>query len=123
MAVLAPGVAVQPPTLFVSKAAVAGPRHGNLTWGAAQAGVAGGVADALAAGVIAEERVGGLVLIAAVWVDPGADDEQAVYENNRLATSTALANGAAGRPGTDEVLAHRAHPYIPFFSGAGAHSQ
>lgn len=118
MAVLAPGVAVQPPTLFVTKAAIENDRHGNLTWGAAQAGVAGGVADAVAAGHVAADALGELVLIAAVWVNPGAEDEQAVYENNRLATATALANGAAGRPGLDEVMKHRTAPSNPFFSSA-----
>lgn len=117
MAVLAPGVAVQPPTLFVTKAAIENEEHGNLTWGAAQAGVTGGVADAVAAGHVGTEAVGDLVLIAAVWVNPGADDEQAVYRNNRLATATALANGAAGLPGLDEVMKHRAAPANPFFSG------
>lgn len=123
MAVLAPGVAVQPPTLFVTKAAIAGDLHGELTWGAAQAGVAGGVADAVAAGVIADADVTGLCLIAAVWVNPEADDEQAVYRNNRLATATALANGAAGMPGLDEVMKHRAAPANPFFSGVEADAQ
>ena len=123
MAVLAPGVAVQPPTLFVTKAAITGDQHGELTWGAAQAGVAGGVADAVAAGVINETDFAYLCLIAAVWVNPGADDEQAVYRNNRLATATALANGVAGRPGFDEVMKHRTTPTNPFFSGVKANAQ
>jgi 5,6,7,8-tetrahydromethanopterin hydro-lyase len=119
MAVLAPGVAVKPLTLFVNKAAITGDRHGRLTWGAAQAGVAGGVADAVADGVIAADIVDALVLIAAVWVNPAAEDEQLVYANNRLATRTALGNAAAGRPGVDEVLALRDRPTNPFFAGVG----
>ena len=50
VAVLQPGLAVQPPTLFVNKAAIEPGRHADLTWGAAQAGVAAGVADAVAEG-------------------------------------------------------------------------
>lgn len=117
IAVLAPGVAVKPPTLFVVKAAIVDDRHGNLTWGAAQAGLAGGVADAVADGIVPAHAVDELVLIAPVWVNPGADDEQLVYANNRLATRTALANGAAGRPGLDEISEHRDRPTNPFFSG------
>ncbi len=45
VAVLEPGIPVKPLTLFVNKAAITGDVHGTLTWGAAQAGVAGGVAD------------------------------------------------------------------------------
>src|SRR5262245_59620121 len=47
IAVLAPGIPVKPLTLFVTKAAAASEQHANITWGAAQAGVAGGVADAV----------------------------------------------------------------------------
>ena len=45
VAVIQPGVLVQPPTLFVNKAAIAGERHAEMTWGAAQAGVAAGVIE------------------------------------------------------------------------------
>ena len=48
VAVLRPGLPVQPFTLFVNKAAIADDEHGRLTWGAAQAGVAKGVAYAVA---------------------------------------------------------------------------
>ena len=40
--ILRPNLPVKPLTLFVNKAAMADERHGDLTWGAAQAGVAGG---------------------------------------------------------------------------------
>ena len=115
VAIVQPGLAVLPMTLFVNKAAIGAGRHGDLTWGAAQAGVAGGVADAVAEGVIGRAAVGDLVLIAAVWVNPAATDEEAVYANNRAATLTALRNGAAGRPDLDEVLAARDEPRNPFF--------
>jgi 5,6,7,8-tetrahydromethanopterin hydro-lyase len=113
--VLRPSLPVKPLTLFVNKAAIDGGPHAELTWGAAQAGVAGGVADAVAEGVIAAERVDDLALIAAVWVNPKARDAAAVYRNNREATRSALAAGRDRRPGIDEVLAARAHPFNPFF--------
>src|SRR5215467_7417471 len=110
-----PGVAVVPPTLFVNKAAIEGERHGTLTWGAAQAGVARGVGLALEEGVLDRDQAGGLVLIAAVWVNPAADDAKAVYENNVTATLQALRNGKAGRPGADEFLAAARSPFNAFF--------
>ncbi len=118
MVVLQPGLPVQPPTLFVNKAAIAGDAHARLTWGAAQAGVAGGVADALADGSIRADEVAALVLIAAVWVSPAARDAEAVYRNNRRATREALAAGRAGAPALAEVLAARDHPWNPFFKPA-----
>ena len=50
------GHAVRPFTLFVNKAAIEGERHATLTWGAAQAGVAAGVMDAVAEGTSPEAR-------------------------------------------------------------------
>ena len=113
--VVRPGLPAKPLTLFVNKAAIAGERHGRLTWGAAQAGVAGGVMDAVAAGSIPAAGVDALVLIAAVWVDPAAADEEAVYRNNRAATARALAAGRSAAPPLDEVLAARESPENPFF--------
>ena len=112
---LRPSLPVKPLTLFVNKAAIAGDAHAGLTWGAAQAGVAGGVADALADGVIEAGRVDELVLIAAVWVDPRARDAELVYRNNRAATRAALGAGHDRTPTTDAVLAAREAPWNPFF--------
>lgn len=115
VAVVRPGLAVQPPTLFVNKAAIEPGRHADLTWGAAQAGVAAGVAGAVAEGIIAAGRIAELALIAAVWVNPAAGDEQAVFENNREATLVALRNARDGAPSVDDVLTARDEPWNPFF--------
>jgi 5,6,7,8-tetrahydromethanopterin hydro-lyase len=115
VAVMQPGLSVQPPTLFINKAAIEPGRHADLTWGAAQAGVAAGVAGAVAEGLIDAGQVAELVLIAAVWVNPAADDEQAVFENNREATLTALRNARDGAPAVDTVLAARDDPWNPFY--------
>lgn len=113
--VVQPGLAVKPLTLFVNKASIASPRHSDLTWGAAQAGVATGVAEAVAEGVVDAQRADDLVLIAAAWVDPAADDEEAVFANNREATLTALRNAREDRPAVEDVLAARHEPRNPFF--------
>ena len=115
VAVAAPGVPIVPFTLFVNKAAVAGERHGTLTWGAAQAGLAAGVADAHETGAFKGEDVEDLVLIAAMWVDPAADDEEAVFTNNRTATAAALAMARTGGPRTKDGLAAMRNPSNPYF--------
>lgn len=116
MAVLQPGVPVKPVTLFVTKAAPVDDRHGEQIWGPAQAGVAGGVADALAAGVVDGQLAEDGALIVAVWVNPAADDPDEVYRNNREATLTALSNGASRRPSTEDVLAARSDVRNPFYT-------
>ena len=115
VAVIRPGVPAKPATLFVNKAAIASDTHARLTWGAAQAGVASGVADAVADGAIARDSVDELALIVAVWVDPQAADADAVYRNNRAATRAALEAGRQRTPKLDEVLEARARPENPFF--------
>jgi len=119
MAVVRPGLPVNPPTLFVTKAAPASDAHGLLIWGPAQAGVAGGVADALAEGLVDPADANDLALIVAVWVNPAADDADTVYRNNREATRTALEHGARAMPGVDEVLAAAAAPFNPFYTPSG----
>jgi len=114
--VLRPNLPVKPLTLFVNKAPVLDDAHANLTWGAAQAGVAGGVADAVADGIISEQAAEDLVLIAAVWVNPNARNAGLVYRNNRAATRNALQAGAQGTPKVADVLAAKDAPYNPFFT-------
>ncbi len=113
--VLRPGLAAKPATLFVNKAPLSGPGHERLTWGAAQAGVASGTLWAVADDVIAAGDVDDLLLIVAVWVDPAAVDETAVYENNRRATRLALEAGRDGAPDLGDLLAVRDEPRNPFF--------
>ena len=108
---------MKPFTLFVNKSAVdteKNERHARLTWGAAQAGVAAGVIAAVRKGVVSEADADKLLLIAAVWVDPKADDEDAVYANNEAATLAALVAGRDGSPTVADVLAAGA-PQNPFF--------
>src|SRR5215467_886104 len=114
VAVVVPGLPVKPMTLFVNKAPIAGDEHGILTWGAAQAGVAGGVADAVSEGILSEADEN--LIIAAVWVNPAARDAEKVYANNRTATREALRAGVAGLPQMAEVLAARHRPFNPFYS-------
>jgi 5,6,7,8-tetrahydromethanopterin hydro-lyase len=113
--VLQPGLPVKPMTLFVNKATIAGDEHATLTWGAAQAGVAGGVADAVAGGIVTEADADDLLLIAAVWVNPAARDADQVYANNRAATVAALRAGVRGEPRLADVLAAAGLPANPFY--------
>ena len=118
VAVAAPGIPVVPPTLFVNKAAIAGPVHGNMTWGPAQAGVAKGVGQALEESVIDIDDVANLVLIAAVWVNPQADDEAEVFRNNEVATHEALVKAVQGLPKASEFVTAARNPFNPFFRPA-----
>jgi 5,6,7,8-tetrahydromethanopterin hydro-lyase len=113
-----PNLPVKPPTLFVNKAEIRGEEHGLLHWGAAQAAVARGVLESVADGTIPQGSVEDLALIAAVWVDWAAFDEEEVYANNVEATKAALASAAEGRPRLEELIAIASEPSNPFFRRA-----
>jgi len=111
-----PNQPVVPPTLFVNKAMIAHETHARLTWGPAQLGVASGVLDALAEGIIPLADAHKLVLIAAVWVDPTAGDEDAVYANNRAATTLALRRGFETSAALDDLIALRDIPINGYYT-------
>jgi formaldehyde-activating enzyme len=108
---------VWPPTLMMNKATALDDRHQTLTWGAAQLGIAQGVLDAVADGLI--EASGDLVVLVAVWVDPGAHDETAVRKANRAAIRKALGVCVEGRdPDAAAALVERRDELqSPYYSG------
>ena len=83
-----PGVPTKPLTLYVNKAPIAGEFHGNATWGASQAGIAKAVAESLEDGTLPPEADNDWVVVTANWVNPSADDLDAVFRNNYRAAKT-----------------------------------
>ncbi len=114
VAVAKPNVPIVPFTLFVNKSEIISDVHGRLTWGAAQAGVAAGVAVAHDDGTL-PNQCGDYVLIVAVWVDPRATDEEEVFANNRDAVASALAMAFAGGPSLEDALIAMVSPTNPYF--------
>jgi 5,6,7,8-tetrahydromethanopterin hydro-lyase len=111
LAVLRPNLPVQPMTLFVNKADIRGDTHATLTWGPAQAGVAAGVTQAVADGLIPADEVSDVLAIVAVWVDWAADDANTVFANNKVATREAIAAAVRGEPRVEDVVAEVGHPW------------
>jgi 5,6,7,8-tetrahydromethanopterin hydro-lyase len=111
-----PNVPVKPMTLFVNKATVevSNEPHARLTWGAAQAGIAAGVIAAYGKGMLHESEADDLVLVTAVWVNPAADDEEAVYANNADAALAAISAGRLGAPSLGTLFDVR-EPENPYF--------
>jgi formaldehyde-activating enzyme len=109
---------VWPPTLMMNKATARDDRHETLTWGAAQLGIAQGVLDAVADGLL--EPTDEVIVLVAVWVDPNAGDETAVRLANREAVRKAVGTCVDGR---DEAAAvrlveERDSLRNPFYGGA-----
>ncbi len=108
---------VWPPTLMMNKATAIDERHQTLTWGAAQVGVAQGVLDSVAAGLI--EATHDLIVLVAVWVDEHADDETAVRVANREAVGKALRMCIEGRDAdaVARLVDERDRVTNPFYGG------
>jgi formaldehyde-activating enzyme len=108
---------VWPPTLMMNKATAVDERHQTMTWGAAQLGIAQGVLDAVADGLL--EASGDLLVLVAVWVDPAAEDETAVRQANRAATRKAIGVCVEGRdPAAAAALVERRDELrSPYYSG------
>jgi formaldehyde-activating enzyme len=108
---------VWPPTLMMNKATATEDRHQTITWGAAQLGIAQGVLDAVADGLI--EATADLLVLVAVWVDPRASDETAVRQANREAVRKAIGVCVEGRdPAAAAALVERRNELkSPFYSG------
>jgi formaldehyde-activating enzyme len=108
---------VWPPTLMMNKATATDDLHQTITWGAAQLGIAQGVLDAVADGLV--EATGDLYVLVAVWVDPAATDETAVRLANRAAVRKAIGVCVEGRdPGAAEDLVERRDTVrSPFYGG------
>ena len=108
-----PGMPVLPMTLMVPKLAV---EDSRLLLGAAQAGVAEAVVGCVADGVIDPYDAARTLLLAAVWLDPVAADEELVYGNQRAAARAALRSGAkGGRPVAEVLSAASAGAWNLFF--------
>ena len=119
LACLSPGVLVRPATIVVNKSPIEGDGAiGPITWGAAQLGIAQGVLDAVADGVI--EGTGDLLVLVAVWVDPRAEDETAVREANRESVRRAVGMCVEGHDATAVagLVARRDEITSPFYGGS-----
>ena len=108
---------VWPPTLMMNKATAVDDQHQTLTWGAAQLGIAQGVLDAVADGLL--DTSGDTIVLVAVWVDPSAHDETALRKANRAATRKAIGVCVEGRDqaAAAALVERRDNLQSPFYSG------
>ena len=109
---------VWPPTIMINKATALEDLHQTITWGAGQLGIAQGVLDAVADGLIPPS--GDLVVFVCVWIDPGASDESAVRAAARTAVSNAVGMAVRGRhPEAARSLVERRDAVTsPFYAGS-----
>lgn len=107
---------VWPPTIMINKEQALEPRHQTITWGAGQLGIAQGVLDAVADGLI--PCSGDLYVFVAIYIDPGATDETAVRAASRAATLKGVRTAREGRGDAAQQLVDRRDTVTSvFYSG------
>ncbi len=63
---------VWPPTIMINKATATEDLHQTITWGAGQLGIAQGVLDSVAEGLL--EPSGDVLVFVCIWIDAAASD-------------------------------------------------
>ncbi len=81
---------VWPPTIMINKATATEDLHQTITWGAGQLGIAQGVLDSVADGLL--EPSGDVLVFVCIWIDPAASDRDRRPDRHR-------AGGAQGDRG------------------------
>jgi len=114
--VLQPNWPVKPFTLFVNKADFRSEEHSRLTWGPAQAGIAEGILTAVQRRLIPPEQVDDYLIIATVWVDWNANNDEDVYQNNKDAALSAMERAFGDEPDIKDLLARLGHAKNPFLN-------
>lgn len=114
LTVVQPNWPIKPYTLFVNKADLRSEEHSRLTWGPAQAGLAEGILSAVQRGIVPPERADDYLIIAAVWVDWSANNDDEVYQNNREAALRAMERALHGEPRIEDILARLGQAENPF---------
>jgi 5,6,7,8-tetrahydromethanopterin hydro-lyase len=120
LAALEGGRMIRPATIVCNKTTLESEAVERLTWGAAQLGIAQGVLDSVAAGVLPPDEAGDLVVLVVVWVDPDGTDETAVRDAAREATAAAIADAASppGAAQVEDLAARRESGENRFYRGA-----
>lgn len=114
LAVLEPNLPAKPSTLMVNKVTIKKADQALLMYGPAQAAVAKAVMDSVSEGTLPEEMAEDILIIVSVFIEWDARDKKKVYENNYLATKSAIERAVSGKPTLGEVLARKDLARHPF---------
>jgi bifunctional enzyme Fae/Hps len=98
LAVVRPNLLTKPATLVIPKVTLKNISQVNEMFGPVQAAVAKAVADSVDEGVFANTDIENIVILAAAFVHPDAQDYNKIYRYNYGATKLAINRALAGFP-------------------------
>jgi bifunctional enzyme Fae/Hps len=104
LAAIRPNLLSKPISLVVPKVTVAKMEDANKIFGPAQAAVAKGIADAVEEGLIPMNKLDEWVIIASVFISPGANDYRKIYQYNYGATKLAIQRALKQYPPIEKIF-------------------
>jgi 5,6,7,8-tetrahydromethanopterin hydro-lyase len=120
LAVVAPNLPAKPDTIIANKVTIKGAEQALQMFGPAQAAVARAVVDSVRDGVIPENEVDDLCIIAGVFIHWEARDDKKIFDWNYQAAKESIARAMAGEPAVRTVIEEEAAARHPFAAGAEA---
>lgn len=117
LSVIRPNLMTKPATLIIPKVTVGCLEDANKIFGPAQTAVGRAVADAVEEGLIPEDKVEDIVILASVFIHPEAEDYRKIYQYNYGATKLAIRRAMEDYPSAKKVLAEKdrgAHAIMGF---------
>ena len=118
LAVVAPNLPAKPDTLIANKVTIKGATQAVQMFGPAQAAVARAVVDSVRDGVIPQDQVDDLCVVAGVFIHWDATDDKKIFDWNYQATKESIARAMAGEPTAQQVIDGAAQARHPFAGGA-----
>src|SRR5919198_174596 len=120
LAVVAPNLPAKPDTIIANKVTIKGEKQAGQMFGPAQAAVARAVVDSVREGVIPEDEVDDLCIVAGVFIHWDADDDKKIFDYNYQAVKESIARALAGEPSVSTILEAETAARHPFAAGAEA---
>lgn len=107
LSVIRPNLMTKPATVIIPKVTVGCLEDANKIFGPAQTAVGRAVADAVEEGLIPEDKVEDIVILASIFIHPEAEDYRKIYQYNYGATKLAIRRAMEEYPTANKVLAEK----------------
>ena len=104
LAAIRPNLLSKPVSLIVPKVTVTNMEDANKIFGPAQAAVAKGIADAVEESIIPMNKLDEWVIIASVYIHPGATDYRKIFQYNYGATKLAIQRALKSYPPIEKIF-------------------
>src|ERR671931_2157205 len=118
LAVVAPNLPCKPDTIIANKVTIKGATQAVQMFGPAQAAVARAVVDSVREGVIPEDEVDDLCIVAGVFIHWDATDDKKIFDWNYQATKESIARALNNEPSVTTLLEAETAARHPFAAGA-----